>query len=401
MASNNNPMSPQPASCRCCGNGTMTTLYTGPADMSLTTMTTVLRGQTLVRSCNRCAHCQTDVLTDLDHYYSHEYELGRLNEEDDQLYSIQDGVPVFRAQHQARVFANIQTISPTSAILDYGAGKSLTIKRLVNDHPGLKPFVYDVSSKYKPVWETFTEPSRCLGEHDLTRHRNAFDVVTLFFVLEHVTALDAVLSDVHSLLKPGGYLHAVVPNPLVNVADLIVADHVNHFSQSGLLAALHRHGFHEPTIDASSHFGALIVRATRVNQTDLHSSPVLPDPESVSSNLASLGEIAVFWNRIKTALCTTFDVAKPEDRIAVYGAGFYGAYVRLLLAEQRIPVAQIVDRNPHLQGTTVDGIPVVAIEKLRPDISTVIVALNPSVARSAVANLDAWKTRTLRYVYLD
>lgn len=401
MASDQNPPRPQPASCRCCGNGAMATLYVGPADMSLTTMTTILRGQTIVRSCNHCAHCQTDVLTDLDHYYSHEYELGRLNEEDDQLYSVQDGIPVFRAQHQARVFAKLHTISPSSAILDYGAGKSLTMKRLVNDRPGLKPYVYDVSSKYRPVWETFTEPSRCLGEHDLSQHRNTFDVVTLFFVLEHVVAVDTVLSDIHSLLKDGGTLHAVVPDPLVNVADLIVADHVNHFSQSGLRAALQRHGFQEPTIDASSHFGALVVRATRVNHSGWRSSQDLPDPEIVSSNLTSLGEIALFWHRIKTVVATTFHVAKPEDRIAVYGAGFYGAYVRLLFAEQRIPIAQIIDRNPHLQGTSLDSIAVVAPEDLRPDISTVIVALNPAVARSAIANVDAWKTRTLRYVYLD
>lgn len=401
MASDQTLPRPQPAPCRCCGNGTLATLYTGPADVSLTTMTTILRGQTIVRACNRCAHCQTDALTDLDHYYSHEYELGRLNEEDDQLYSIQDGVPVFRAQHQARVFASLQTITPTSAILDYGAGKSLTMKRLVNDRPSLKPYVYDVSSKYRPVWETFTEPDRCLGEQDLARYRNTFDVVTLFFVLEHVTALDGILSDVHSLLKDGGTLHAVVPDPLVNLADLIVADHVNHFSRSGLLAALHRHGFHEPLIDASSHFGALVVRATRVNHAGSHCSAELPDDALVSSNLVSLGEIAVFWNRIKTVLATMFGAGKPEERIAVYGAGFYGAYVRLILAEQRSPIVQIIDRNPHLQGTAVDGIPVVAPENLQPDISTVIVALNPAVARSAVANVEAWKTRTLRYVYLD
>lgn len=392
---------PASTHCRCCGCDAMDILYTGPADGSLTTMTTMLRGQTVVRTCPQCAHCQTDVLTDLDNYYAHEYELGRLNEEDDQLYCVNDGVPVFRAQHQARVLATLQPITADTAVLDYGAGKSLTMKRLVQEHPGFKPYVYDVSFRYRPVWETFTEASRCLGRSDLPNHRNAFDVITLFFVLEHVTVINDILLELRTLLRHGGTLYAVVPDPLVNVADLIVADHVNHFSRCSVATALRKNGFAPQEVDASSHFGALVIRASAVGESESACASWQPPPQEVHSSLAKLNEISAFWKGIESVLATAFADSPPGVPLAIYGAGFYGAYIRLLMGTKGRDIVQIVDRNPHLQGTTVEGIPVVAPENLRPDIGTVIVGLNPAVARASVKQIEQWNTRPLRFVYLD
>lgn len=401
MASEAPQVVPASTHCRCCGCDTLGILYKGPADGSLTTMTTMLRGQTVVRTCPRCGHCQTDALTDLDDYYANEYELGRLNEEDDQLYCMNDGVPVFRAQHQARVFASLQTIAAETAVLDYGAGKSLTMKRLVQEHPGFKPYVYDVSFKYRPVWETFTEVSRCLGRSELPDYRNTFDVITLFFVLEHVTALDAILGEIRSLLREGGTLYAVVPDPLVNVADLIVADHVNHFSHCSLATVVRKQGFSVLAIDASSHFGALVIRAAAVGESKSDASSEQLDPEQVHSTLAQLRAISDFWNRIQAVLTAALADVPPGEPVAIYGAGFYGAYVRLLIEKSRHEIVQIVDRNPHLQGTVVDGIPIVAPENLHPGVGTVIVGLNPAVARAAVEQIAVWTTRLLRFVYLD
>lgn len=76
-----------------------------------------------------------------------------------------------------------------------------------------------------------------------------------------------------------------------------------------------------------------------------------------------------------------------------------------LRAEGYAVIRNIIDPAAHLDPiwTSIQRVAriIVAPEDLRPDISTVIVALNPAVARSAIANVDAWKTRTLRYVYLD
>ena len=93
--------------------------------------------------------------------------------------------------------------------------------------------------------------------------------------------------------------------------------------------------------------------------------------------------------------------APPGEPVAIYGAGFYGAYVRLLIEKSRHDIVQIVDRNPHLQGTVVDGIPIVAPENLHPGVGTLIVGLNPAVARAAVEQIAVWNTRLLRFVYLD
>ena len=46
----------------------------------------------------------------------------------------------------------------------------------------------------------------------LREHRGAVDVLTMHFVLEHLTDLDAAFREVHLLLRPGGRFYYVVPH---------------------------------------------------------------------------------------------------------------------------------------------------------------------------------------------
>jgi hypothetical protein len=66
-------------------------------------MNKIIPGRTEVFFCGACGHLQTTELPNLDAYYATEYEINFASEDDDQLYKVIDGRPVYRAEHQANV----------------------------------------------------------------------------------------------------------------------------------------------------------------------------------------------------------------------------------------------------------------------------------------------------------
>jgi len=87
-----------------------------------------------------------------------------------------------------------------------------------------------------------------------------FDVVFAGEVLEHIFAVDVLLSEIHRVLKPGGCLVATTPNlaalgrrllllanrnPHIEIsfAEKAAAGHIRYFIRSTLFSLLHKHGF--------------------------------------------------------------------------------------------------------------------------------------------------------------
>jgi 2-polyprenyl-3-methyl-5-hydroxy-6-metoxy-1,4-benzoquinol methylase len=371
-------------------------------------MNTTLQGATVVNYCSECGHVQTDPLIDLKAYYEETYEVGRLNENDDQLYTMDGEKPIYRAEHQARVACQKLAMTEGVRVLDYGCGKSLTMMRICKIMPSLQPFLYDVSDKYLPIWSTFTRPEHCFVRQIPDSAKESFDVVTSFYALEHISGLQESLQSIRDCLKPGGVFYFIVPNVLVNLADFIVADHVNHFLPSSLQAMLKVNGFECIEVDESVHFAAYVVTARKAAgvittaafslTSALQGSHDYPVDESEKDKLYDISE---FWTSQQERLTTRLDSLPVDSSVAIYGAGFYGTYLRgLLEASGRTP-AIIVDQNPFLQGTRVAGVPVVSPHELPEFIDTLLVGLNPQSAKQIIQGIDCWQGRTLDCIYLE
>src|SRR5690606_2551784 len=72
--------------------------------------------------------------------------------------------------------------------------------------------------------------------------------------------------------------------------------------------------------------------------------------------------------------------------VAIYGAGFYGALFHGILSSTAVC---FLDRNPHLQGGTLCGLPILPPEAC-PDVSLVVAALNPAKARKIITPGVPW-----------
>lgn len=364
--------------CNTCASPLKTIAYQSGTNWSLTTMNTRVEGETRVWFCDQCTHLQTESLFDDSAYYAEVYDINSRDDEDDQLYTIVDGKPVYRADHQLAVLRARMPANTSLRILDFGCAKGATMKKLVAENDKLMPFLFDVTDRYVPFWQRF-ERLQEYAIHDLPAHwASSMDVVVSFFALEHATRINDALAQIHFALKDGGLLHFVVPNTYTNIADLTVADHPNHFSALSLRYCLQRNGFRDIEIDDQVHNGAFTIAARKGDAaiTDADPAEVL----AIRDAALSLGE---FWRNVGSRL-KAFEEALPTDAtLAIYGAGFYATYLTSLLrAPER--VVQYIDRNQHLQGRSLLGKPIVAPADAAKDVDHLIVALNPRIARQAV-----------------
>ena len=348
-------------------------VYKSPAPFSVTSLCQVLEGVTRVWHCKECGHTQAAPLPALEKFYAEEYHILTASEEEDQLYEIRNSQKIFRTEHQVNTLLGKVTLPANAAVLDYGCGKAGTLKALV-ERVEVTPYVFDVGEQYRPFWAKFVPPENQAVDCVPSEWVGKMDAVISFFALEHVADPGAFVAEVNRLLKPGGTFYFLVPNLFANTADLMVADHVNHFSEASLRRLLADGGFAARIVDDSAHQSAWVVAAEKQDG-------VVGASESVS-NEAVVREMAAYWASFGERV-RVFE-QQAEGEAAIYGSGFYGTYIHASLAVPEA-VKCFLDQNPHRQKQTLLNKPILAPEVLPESVQRLYAGLNPRVARDELA----------------
>lgn len=392
--------------CNACGSPLNTAIYEGKADVSITTMNTCLNGRLMVYLCPACGHCQTLPLNDLKTYYETDYELGRLNEEDDQLYSMGEDGPIYRAQHQAAVLLSKFKLDPKTRLLDFGCGKSLTLKSVCRVVDGFKPYVYDVADKYLDLWLNITDRENCAVNEIPTGWTGKFDIVTSFYALEHIEDLHSICTTIRNLLSDSGYFYFIVPDMTTNPADFIVADHVNHFSSSSISALMQNMGFDVKEIDFNSHIGAIICLAQKSNESNVNTlethvnsdhAKILIDNEFVQK----AHTLAEFWAGQNDKLVSAISKLPESNGVAIYGAGFYGTYLYGISMQAGKDIECFIDSNPYMLGQKNNGLPIVEPSRVPSNVKHILVGLNPQNAKSIIQNMKSFSGKNYSFMYIE
>jgi len=383
--------------CNVCHAPLAQTIYQSPENHSITTMNTLVDGRTHVYFCDTCGHLQTSELPNLAAYYATEYSINANSEDDDQIYKVVEGQTIFRADHQAAVLQAKLHFPEGCRVLDYGCAKAPTLRKLLAAHPGVEPYLFDVTDKYQPFWQRFPTPAKtAVGVPD-PAWAGELDVVLSFYALEHVSDLDAAIGTIKRLLKVGGTFYFIVPNAYQNIADFVVADHINHFSETSLRTLLERNGFDQVDVDAQAHDGAFVVSARHSGRAV--DGALMPAPAELAALRDKAWEMSQYWRDIVGRI-RAFEADLPQGAaVAIYGAGFYANFIALSLQDVG-RVTAFVDQNPHLQGTTLYQRPVLAPVALPVEVSHLLVGLNPRIARANIEAIEAWRGRQLVFLYL-
>lgn len=362
---------------------------------SITTMNRAVAGETCVYVCSDCSHVQTKPLFDLKEYYQNFYEINLSSSQHDQLYSIDNGNRIFRNEHQAHVLLEKLELKNEAKILDYGCGNGLTLQHLLRFSGNLNCFAFDITDKYEIMWEQFL-PRPNFVSHELPESwEHGMDVVTSFFALEHVEHPRSFISNLSKYLLAEGTLYIVVPNMYQNFADMLVADHVNHFSETSLYTLLDNCGFREIEVDSSSHNAALIAVAkglspkfkNAINSDKAHSRV---------SYLSKAQEISTFWSSAIEKMKIHLDTYKGFENI-IYGAGVYGSWIHQYLS-QWDTVSCFVDKNTYIHGTHASGLQINSPDEIDFSDKNIWFGLNPNIARCVSKSYEE-DTKIRSYFY--
>ena len=376
-------------SCCICHGPLGVPVYESPAPVSITTMFEMHEGHTRVWHCDRCGHTQTAPLPNLAQFYAEEYNILTASEEEDQLYAQIEGRKIYRTEHQVDTLLSKVKLPDPARILDYGCAKASTLKALCARRPNVRPHVFDVGEQYQPFWNAFV-PESNQAINTLPDHwAGHMDGVISFFALEHVAAPREFMTHVRDQLRDGGWVYFLVPNMFANTADLVVADHVNHFSESSLRWLLAETGFVVRDIDATAHNSAWVVLAEKSSEPNEEK----PDGPTVHAEVQAMAEYwSGFGDRVRAVESAT------TGAMAIYGSGFYGTFIYSCLAQPE-RVEWFLDQNPHRQGQELMGKPIVAPEALPANVSTLFTGLNPRIAREELAKVQCLQSRELKVFY--
>lgn len=379
--------------CNVCNQELTDKIYDSPASKSLTSLCKISAYPTEVFFCDACNHIQTREFDNELAYYDSSYNILTNSEDEDQIYSVNEDKTIFRTDHQLETLLSKIDFAEKLKLLDYGCGKSSTTSKLSKQKNNtVEIHLFDVSENYIPFWKQFLNESNWATYQTPKEWSGQFDLVTSFFSLEHISSLKKVVTHIKSLLKENGIFYGVVPNFLTNPADLIVVDHPNHFTKKSLAHLFNFAGFSEVEIDESSHRGAFVIKAFN---NKLPNSNQIPHFENIRDEVT---KVSNFWSGISQRV-TDFESNHNDADIAIYGAGFYGAFIYRNLRSKN-NVKAFLDQNPYLKNTTLFDIPVISPDKLPKNVKSVYVGLNPLNAKKIIDAIPHFNSRYIDFFYL-
>jgi SAM-dependent methyltransferase len=376
--------------CRVCAFALGEPVYSSSAP-SISSLTTLIDVPTRVFACSSCGHCQSEDLPDVQKFYDTEYRISLESDEHDQLYAMVDGKAVFRTDRQVDLLLDLLDIQPNARILDYGAAKAVTLRKVLQRRPDLDGYVFDVSRDYVATWQPWLKDGQYATYTLPDAWSSSFDVVTAHFVLEHVAAPIELLRSIRSVLGNDGKLFLTVPDLEANPGDMLVVDHLNHFSTSSLECAFRNAGFGDVEFNRRDFAGGIIciARASASGQA----------VSGKTSDVDTAHKIASFWSGV-AAILDRASSTRTDVPSAIYGAGVYGSFVAAKIAKAT-KLRCFVDRNPYLQGKSLLGLPVMHPADLPRDIEVVYAGLNPLKARAVLTDVPEWKERSIETIFLD
>ncbi|MFK0273911.1 class I SAM-dependent methyltransferase [Ensifer sp. NPDC090286] len=382
------------SACRVCGTHIGAPSYEAPAP-ALTSGTTLLDVPTRVFVCGTCGHAQSDDIPDIQAFYDTEYRISLSSENHDQIFSVAaDGTITYRTDHQAALSLRLLDLPEGASILDYGAAKADTLRKMTAARKDLRPHVFEVSSDYAPAWQGWV-PEAAQATYSVPEAwQGTFDAVMSHFVIEHVADPVGFLRTVRDLMRPGGIFLFSVPDVAGNPGDMAVADHLNHFSAASIEHALASAGFDVQTVDSTSFPGAFFVVARR---SEAPIEKAAPSAETADAAKRAR-DICAFWNQAAETLKDGVE-RYAKRKVAIYGAGFYGSWIYCRIGKA-VDVVAFLDRNENMKGATHFGIPVLSPEELPKEAEALFIGLNPLKARAAIA-AQPWLQRDgLDHVWL-
>jgi SAM-dependent methyltransferase len=305
------------------------------------------------------------------------YQIYKLSDGSEQVIFTGDG----RAAPRSRLlFDFIQQTEPLPSkgrLIDIGCGNGGALRTFSEALPEWKLYGTELSDasladlKHLPNFVQLF-----IGKQPEIREQ--FDLVTMIHSLEHMPEPSKTLKEAAHLLTPAGKLFVEIPDVETSPFDLIVADHLMHFSRATLRLLAERAGFS--------------VRALRndvlpkENTLVAVPNPVVPAKPDAAAGIA-LVKRNVNWLHAVVDLATK--TASSTKSFGLFGTSISSTWLYGVLHEK---IGFFVDEDKTRIGKIINGRPIVAPKEMPKD-GVVFVPLIPAVAEKVISRLSPWRAQ--------
>jgi len=264
-----------------------------------------------------------------------------------------------------------KALAPTARVLDVGCGSGATLKAFAKEYPSAQLFGNELDSRdHGHLYEI--PGFRKLYTGAPSEIDQQFDLITSVHSLEHFASPFSVLRELREKISPGGRLFVQLYNSAENPFDLLIADHLMHFTPRTLAQIVERAGFSVESLETGwvPKEMSLLARAGP-GKGAYETYPELRGREKTVKWLISVAEDA--------AAC-----AARTDAFGIFGTSIAATW---LAGSLEGTVNFFVDEDPLRQSRLYMGKPVLSPGQV-PAGSTVYLALVPNIAANVRRRLE-------------
>ena len=253
-------------------------------------------------------------------------------------------------------------------VLDFGCGNGAMLRAFSGEWPDWQLFGSELSDNVREKLNTLPNFKK-LFVGSLCDVDEKFDLITMIHALEHVVDPVKVLSEVGRLLGASGRLLVEVPNCAATPYDLIIADHLTHFTSDAMIRISWRAGYATQLLSDD----VISKELTWIGRRDGGSSPQLRSPGAGDRVKLTLAHVEWLAGQIESAS----KIARRSKRFGIFGTSISGTWLGGALGDM---VSFFVDEDPSRIGRSHLGKPILAPRDV-PESADVFVPLIPTTAR--------------------
>jgi SAM-dependent methyltransferase len=371
-------MSLAESDCRVCGAGTLEELKEYASLPRVTSDCKPVPPGGRIAACRTCGAVQkpTDVrwrreTASIYSDYQPYFQSGGVEQA---VFDAAAGVPRRRSMVLLDRLAATRSLGPVGSILDVGCGNGVLLSAFAEVRPRWRLFGHELSDLHAGALSGIPGFER-LYAGSLADLPIGFDVITMIHALEHFVDPLGALQDLRPKLSDGGTLFIEVPNGEATPFDLVIADHVSHFSRRDLAHLLGRAGYCAPVIADDWVTKELSVVAMPGRSTVPFPAPTAP--------VDVLRRLRAQLRWLDAVVVGAREVTRKGAPVGLFGTSVAAMWLFGQLGDD---IAFFVDEDPSRQDTTLFDRPVLRPSEA-PRGATVYIALIPHVARAIAKRL--------------
>ena len=277
------------------------------------------------------------------------------------------------------MYENID-LQKTGSLLDVGCANGGILKAFNEIKKEWKLFGHDLDTRY--LNDLNKIPGfKSLFSGDFSNISGKYEIITIIHAIEHFLAPKPSLEKLKNYLSDQGSLFIEVPNCEINPFDLVVADHVSHFSLKTIRVLLERAGYTIHTIEDNVIYKELTVLAKNNSMERGGSLSIHLEAEALDRKLKVFDEIK--W--LKKIKKRAKEVSDLPNSFGIFGSSISATWLASSLIDK---VDFFIDEDVSRIGKTHLNKPIFSPDEI-PTNSNTFIPLVPSLSEKIFKRINS------------